>query len=124
MERALHIEVLGKLWMPGVMASTVLDVSIGEGPFQEQFDNPTDADEVWRYVDTHSGDFSQVIAINATYCESSTTLDSVQVSGDQVYRESRTVSREVHVVTFTDEQEEQYADTLNDWYDDEQEAYA
>jgi hypothetical protein len=112
MKRTLSIDIVGELWMPGCVASTRLDLTLGDGPFQEHFDNPTDPDEVWQYVDTHSGDFSRIIGIDAEYCEASTTIVDEQRSDDQVYTEARTISRTIHVVKFTPEQEDAYVSTL------------
>jgi hypothetical protein len=112
MKRTLDITILGKLWMGGD-ASTSLSVTVGEGPFQVQFDNPTDLNEVLSYVDTHSGDFSQIIAVEATYRESNTTLVDSQQAGNQTYTETRIIAREIQLSTFTEKEEERYLATLD-----------
>jgi hypothetical protein len=59
----VRIRVLGKLWMPNTQAATELTITVGTGPFQVDID-PTDVDAVWGYVDTHTGDFSAITAID------------------------------------------------------------
>lgn len=113
MEKTLSIAILGKLWMPQVDASTTLNVMIGDDPFQAHFDDPTNLDDVMAYVDRNSGDFSQIIAVDVTYRESSTTLVSVQEAGDQTYTETRIIAREIRLATFSEEEEVRYMDTLD-----------
>lgn len=119
MIRTLNITILGKLWMGGD-ASTTLRPRVGDGPFEVQFDNPTDLDEILAYVYTHSGDFSQIIGTEVTYQESDTTLVSAAEQGNETTTTSQTVTRTMQLSTFTEEQEERYLATLGGYdYDDE-----
>ena len=61
--RKYHIIVLGKIWLPyGMPASMTYDIEAGKGPFQEEIskDPVTELDDLDRYVDFHTGDFSSL----------------------------------------------------------------
>lgn len=95
--RTLDIDVLGEL-RTGGHASAALHVTIGDQPFQEHFDDPTNIDEVWSYVNTHTDDFAEVYAINTVYTEVGTVVTPVQEAGNQRTWETRLVTRQITII--------------------------
>lgn len=59
-----RIEILGTLWMPGVNAGTVRDLS----PYDmHNLGDPENRDDVERWICLNSGDFSNIVDFHADF---------------------------------------------------------
>ena len=56
-----HIEVLGRLWMPTCLAAQKLDIRQGKKAFDVDIDPSREMEDLADYVNTHTGDFSEVV---------------------------------------------------------------
>jgi len=101
--KTLHIEVIGKIWMP--MVDAVTSFTIDEKEFERCGIDPFSQDSIERYLATHTGDFSSVDGYNAIVVERKWLPSRIDEDGWNIvsYGIKETVIRQ-----FTDDEQVRY----------------
>lgn len=102
-----HVDILGKLWMPMCDCATSRTYSRADleraGWLPSVADNEEQAEMVESYVDTHEGDFSQIVGLRIVRQEK-TTGRAVEGGVTTLTEKSRFVI----LRDFTEEQDDRY----------------